>query len=282
MTAIFLSYRRLDTGGYAGRLTDALQKRFGEASVFQDIEAITPGADFEQTIDKAIARCDVLLVLIGNTWTTEKSEAGGTRLSDPHDFLRLEVASAIRARKHVLPVLVEGAHMPAAHALPEELEGLTRLQALELSDSRWVHDVDRLVTAIRTLTGGAAASRRRAWLAMGVALLAPLVTLAHWLLDRPPDLAGRWNLPNGSFWIVTQEGQTIAISETHYDSKQVWKRGVGDVSADRVQFTLDLVHGAPRRYEGRLRVSSDNNTLSGEVRDANAGTTEALALTRAR
>ncbi|MGZ5259352.1 MAG: toll/interleukin-1 receptor domain-containing protein, partial [Burkholderiales bacterium] len=65
MTSIFLSYRRSDTGGYAGRLTDALEKHFGKNSVFQDIEAITPGSNFEKAIDTAVAHCDVLLVLIG-------------------------------------------------------------------------------------------------------------------------------------------------------------------------------------------------------------------------
>ena len=40
---IFISYRREDTAGRAGRLFDALVGRFGERDVFQDVAGIAPG-----------------------------------------------------------------------------------------------------------------------------------------------------------------------------------------------------------------------------------------------
>ena len=118
MPSIFLSYRRADTGGYAGRLADSLERHFGKGSVFQDVETIVPGSNFMQTIDAAIARCDVLAVLIGNTWLAERNANGGMRLNDPDDFVRLEVAAGLRAKTHVIPVLVEGTTMPAESDLP--------------------------------------------------------------------------------------------------------------------------------------------------------------------
>src|SRR5512134_3673778 len=136
-TRIFLSYRRADTAGYAGRLAEALRSRFGRDSVFQDVEAIRPGSDFVHEIDGAIARCHVLVVLIGDTWLTERSASGGRRLEDPEDFVRLEIATALRRGMGVLPVLVEGAKMPPEGDLPADLRPLARVQALELSDSRW-------------------------------------------------------------------------------------------------------------------------------------------------
>jgi hypothetical protein len=59
---IFLSYRRGDVGGYAGRLTDALRQRLGAKSVFQDVTAIAPGQDYTAAIDRArlAARCGVV------------------------------------------------------------------------------------------------------------------------------------------------------------------------------------------------------------------------------
>jgi hypothetical protein len=62
---IFLSYRRDDASGHAGRLYDALSARFGAENVFMDIDTIDLGADFVQVITEAVASCDVLIALLG-------------------------------------------------------------------------------------------------------------------------------------------------------------------------------------------------------------------------
>jgi len=229
-SAIFLSYRRTDTGGYAGRLVEELEARFGKGSVFQDVAAIAPGSDFARAIEFAIAHCQVLVVLIGDTWLAERDAAGSVRLHDPNDFVRMEVAAALRVRRPVLPVLLEGGKMPSASALPPDLDGLARLQALELSDTRWEYDVERLASAIRGFTGRVHRTRRRAMLGLVGGIAAVLVAGGALYLARgarPIDVSGRWNLPSGSFWIVVQDGSHLTIEETHYDSKQVWKRGSG-------------------------------------------------------
>jgi hypothetical protein len=283
-SAIFLSYRRSDTGGYAGRLVEELEVRFGKGSVFQDVAAIAPGSDFAHAIETAITHCQVLIVLIGDTWLAERDAGGRLRLHDPNDFVRMEVAAALRAKRPVLPVLVEEGKMPAAGALPSDLEGLARLQALELSDTRWEYDVERLASAIRRLTGHVHGSKRRRMLALVGATTAALAvgTVLYLVRGRQPiDISGRWNLPSGSYWVVVQNGRQLNIEETHYDSKQVWKRGSGTVTGDRLEFSLDLVYESQRRLTGDLRVSADRNSLSGEVRDTR-GSKALLVLTRAR
>jgi TIR domain len=67
---VFLSYRRSDVGGYAGRLGDAVVRHFGAKSVFQDVTAISPGQDFVQAIDRALDKCDAMLAVIGPGWLT--------------------------------------------------------------------------------------------------------------------------------------------------------------------------------------------------------------------
>ena len=285
MPAIFLSYRRADAGGYAGRLAEALDRRFGRGSVFQDVEAIAPGSDFAQAISAAIARCQVVLVLLGDTWLTERDANGRPRLEDPQDFVRLEVASALQAGTPVLPVLVEGGRMPAANELPPDLGQLARLQALELSDTRWEYDVERLADAVRRITGGGPAPGRRRNLVLagaGIVVAAAAAVVGYTVLARPPSLAGRWDLPDGSFWSIAQDGADLTIEETHYESKQVWKRGKGIAGSGRVTFVLDLVYGGPRRWEGSLRLAPDRSALSGEIRDAKSGDKRQLVLTRAR
>ena len=283
MPSIFLSYRRADTGGYAGRLADSLERHFGKGSVFQDVETIVPGSNFMQTIDAAIARCDVLAVLIGNTWLAERNANGGMRLNDPDDFVRLEVAAGLRAKTHVIPVLVEGTTMPAESDLPVDLKPLARIQALELSDTRWEYDVQRLAQVVRTLTGVKSPHKRAYVLISGAAVLAAIAGAAGYVaLKRPPELSGQWMLPNGSFWMVQQNGHDLKIEETHYDSKQVWKRGAGTVDGNQVTFFLETVFGARHRFEGALALSSDLRTMSGTVKDAKSAAADSLSLTRAK
>jgi hypothetical protein len=96
MRAIFISYRRDDAEGEAGRLFDDLVARFGEASVFMDVAAIQKGRDFRKAIDESIATCGVLLAVIGTKWVDAKNENGDRRLEDPFDFVRLEGAILVR------------------------------------------------------------------------------------------------------------------------------------------------------------------------------------------
>jgi len=283
MPAIFLSYRRADAGGYAGRLADSLEKYFGKGNIFQDVEAIAPGSNFASAIDAAIARCQVLLVLIGDTWLTERTADGSPRLYDPEDFVRQEVATGLRAGTHVIPVLVEGATMPAENGLPPDLKPLARLQAIELSDTRWDYDVARLAKVMRALAGNHRAHRRAYVLAGTAALVATIAGIfGYAALNQPAQLAGQWTLPNGSFWIVLQDGRRLRIEETHYDSKQVWKRGAGTVVRRSVDFSLETIYGAPRRYVGTLDIASDAQTMSGVVREANSDKDSPLSLRRNR
>jgi hypothetical protein len=150
---IFISYRREDTEGFARGLFQSLMGAFGEDSVFMDVEAISLGTDFIDAIDKSLAGCGALLVLIGKDWISCTDANGQRRINDPQDFVRMEVAKALERNVRVIPVLVKGAGMPAAEELPAELKTLTRRQALELRHARWNQDVDQLITALSELLG---------------------------------------------------------------------------------------------------------------------------------
>jgi hypothetical protein len=146
---IFISYRRDDAQGEAGRLSDSLGKAFGESSIFLDVEGIQPGHDFRQVLEARIATCTVLLALIGPDWLQSTDASGQRRLDDPHDFVRLEIATALRRGIPVVPVLVRQARMVSSEALPADLSALAFRQAVELSHSRWDADVAGLVRSLR-------------------------------------------------------------------------------------------------------------------------------------
>lgn len=151
MSAIFLSYRRDDSSGYAGRMFDNLAERFGRERVFMDIETLEPGMDFVAGIDRAIDSCGAVIAMIGPNWIKAEDGEGRRRLDNPHDFIRLEITSALNRGVRVIPVLVHNASMPPERELPEPLRPLCRLQACEISDSRWDFDVRRLLDVLAPL-----------------------------------------------------------------------------------------------------------------------------------
>jgi hypothetical protein len=148
--SIFISYRRDDAGGEAGRLFDDLTRAFGAATVFMDVAGIQPGIDFRQAIDQNVAAAGVLLAVIGPTWLTVADATGSHRIENPNDFVRLEIASALQRNIPVIPVLVHGASMPAADAMPDDLKDLAYRNAVELTLARWNSDVALLIPALQS------------------------------------------------------------------------------------------------------------------------------------
>ena len=149
MTRIFINYRRQDSEGYVGRLYDHLTQHFDSQDIFMDIDSISPGADFVQTLEDAVAGCDVLIAIIGPQWSTIKDESGERRLDQWNDFVRIEISSALREKKIVIPVLVGRARMPSLTELPEDLVLFARRNALELSQQHFAQDVMKLVKVIQ-------------------------------------------------------------------------------------------------------------------------------------
>jgi hypothetical protein len=151
MSNIFINYRREDSSAYAGRLYDALLAHFGRDKIFIDIDAIGPGEDFRQVIQRTCASCEILLAVIGRSWATVQDKNGKPRLTNETDFVRLEIASALQKNLRVIPVLVGGADMPDASLLPTDLQPLAFRNAWEISDKRFHQDVEGLIDAIKKM-----------------------------------------------------------------------------------------------------------------------------------
>ncbi|SDY77036.1 TIR domain-containing protein [Geodermatophilus africanus] len=187
---IFLSYRRGDVGGYAGRLADALHARMGPRSVFQDVLDIAPGQDYTAVIDRALDDSDALLAVIGPGWLTASTPQGSPRLFAADDYVRLEIARALDRDVRVVPVLVGGATLPAGADLPEALQRLAQRQAVVLHDETWHQDVDGLMRSLRGKASSPTQRRRGGPVALAVA--APLAALGAgaWWLWGPTDEGG--------------------------------------------------------------------------------------------
>jgi hypothetical protein len=181
MTGIFVSYRREDSAGWGGRLVADLRRTFPRDPVFFDVVTVRPGEDFIDAVERAIASCSVVLVLIGPKWLATTESTSRPRIHDPDDLVRREVVAALRRPDlTVIPVLVGEARVPPAAELPEDLAPLVRLNALHLSDSRWEYDFARLAERLREVPGMALPRRRRIWMPAAIGLVVAAALAVGW------------------------------------------------------------------------------------------------------
>lgn len=152
MRTVFLSYRRDDTQYITGFIYQHLvaPTGFGPDSVFMDIDSIPPGVDFREVIEEHVTQCRFFLAVIGKQWATVRDAEGQLRLSNPNDFVRLEVEAALRRDIPLVPVLVDGAKMPKKEELPESLHPLVFKNATTIRPGKWFGpDVEVLVAGLR-------------------------------------------------------------------------------------------------------------------------------------
>jgi hypothetical protein len=187
-SGIFVSYRRDDCSGHAGRLFDNLTKHFGEDQIFMDIDTIQPGEDFVEVIEKAVGSCEIVIAVMGQRWLSS-GDGTSRRLDNPNDFVRLEIATALKRNIRVIPVLVQKATMPSPQDLPGDIAQLSRRHAVELSDSRWQYDVAKLIGVMERVlakraqvpTEGTGGKRRASILVAAVLGLLILGAIGLWV-----------------------------------------------------------------------------------------------------
>lgn len=146
MVAIFISYRRSDSTDTVGRIYDRLSDSFGKESVFKDVDSIPLAVDFRQEIDDQIKSSKVILAVIGANWLKVLKE----RFEDPHDWVRIELETALLYKIPILPVLVNGAQLPHAADLPISLRNLVSQNNTQVRQDPDFHtDMDRLIERLK-------------------------------------------------------------------------------------------------------------------------------------
>lgn len=146
---IFINYRRGDEPGFTQALLGRLEQAFPAERLFIDVDNIPPGEDFVRMLESQVAECDAMLAIIGNGWLDATDERGNRRLHDPNDFVRVEIESALRQGKRVIPVLVHEARMPRSDELPEAIRSLATRNAVRLTHERFRADVQGLIRALQ-------------------------------------------------------------------------------------------------------------------------------------
>lgn len=252
MPGIFISYRRDDTAGRAGRIYDRLAAQFGADQVFMDVDTIQPGEDFTRVLAERTGSCSALVAIIGKEWLSAQDREGHRRLEDPADYVRLEILAALTRGIVVVPVLVEGASLPRGDELPAPLRKLSDYQALTVSDDRFHAEVDELIRALQgeiARTDASAWQRlmksRRAMLVAAVSIAA-LTAAGWWGYSRQPQprsvqsaaalLNGRWHAD-----VAAEQGSTFRIAFRF------------EVSGDHLLGTVDYPTGTGAIHDGLIR-----------------------------
>jgi glutaminase len=146
---VFISYRREDSAGYAGRILDRLEREFERDLLFIDVDSIPLGLNFVKVLSEEVAKCGVLLAVIGHDWLDTRDEDGSRRLNNPNDFVRIEIATALRRDIPVIPILLDGTSVPRANQLPEDLRELALRNGLNVHHASFHADMDKLVRELK-------------------------------------------------------------------------------------------------------------------------------------
>lgn len=317
MQGIFVSYRRQDSQSAAGRLSDHLRDHLTGVPIFRDVETIEPGVDFVEAIERALSNCGVLVAVIGPRWLEATDADGRRRLTHPDDYTRIEIATALkRDGVRVIPVLVEGAQMPASDDLPEDLAALARRNAIELTDRRWEFDVSQLVDTLRKVLDLAppepspvpvpaqAPAARGGWVKWAVIGVLGLGVIG-WLTEgsgdfviqsgpgsstdlvvrpaneaadpmAPVDLSGHWRDEAGGEFELVQRGTTFSLRGVTPDGPV---EGQGEVQGRRGQ-TVYWLNGA--EMHASFTILDNGNRIEAAVVDPHSGTRERAVLYRLR
>lgn len=147
-SGIFISYRRSDSKSEARSICQRLERTFGKGKVFIDVDSIRPGEDFQSVLKEDLAKCNVMLVVIGPRWLELlRSGRAGSKIID--DYVRLEIASALERKLPIFPVLVDGAPMPDAKNMPDDLKSLAFRQAFSVRHDSFPRDMSGLEQELR-------------------------------------------------------------------------------------------------------------------------------------
>lgn len=258
---VFISYRRADAAGEAGRLADHLALALGERAVFIDVAGIELGSDWRQRLDAALDGCDTMLVVIGRQWCSLPStlQPGLSRLDDAGDMVAWEVQRGLARGLRMIQVLVQDAAPPEPEQLPATLAALAMRQALRLRHENFAADVQGLAAQIRQ-----ARRSRSPW--TGDARASDLSRWARVLDSGPEGTCLAVSIVNAMELLLARAGQPRTLSLRYLYEKSREHDGTDDDYEGAFALPIFFVasfHGVPeeaiwpyvpgqRRLPGRL------------------------------
>jgi len=157
---IFVNYRRvfLHTSQNSDHshaylveaLADRLRRHFGDDDVFLDVESLSVGDVYPERLRHHLANAEVLLVVIGGGWLEETRHRMGLA---GKDWVRFEIAEALRNSIPIVQVVLDDVVLPAAGQLPEDIQEMAMRQVFQLRGGRFAGEVSRLIALLQQHVG---------------------------------------------------------------------------------------------------------------------------------
>ena len=256
---IFISYRREDSAANALGIGQYLEHEFERKNVFLDID-MRARTKFPIMLEQRLAECKVMIVLIGPNWLNSRDDQAQRRLENPDDWVRLEIAHALKRNITVIPVRVNRATLPSKTMLPEEIRGLLDHQAVSVSTPSFRSDMAGMAKDIRSIPSSSPWRRFGAVAAGLLVVLVGAVVLASGftnviervrplLSSQAPATQSQATLTNNSIW-NSAPGEWIMFAVDRQPIAFYFKRGsVKSFGDDKVVFT------------GRIPVDPTNSTV---------------------
>jgi serine/threonine protein kinase len=137
---VFISYRR-DGGAETSRAIKERLQREGFA-VFLDVDRLKSG-HFDVTLLRHIENTRNFLVVLSKNSLERARE-------QPNDWLRREIAHAIRCRRNVIPLMAPGFKMPNAEDLPYDLRQLVKYNGICYEHEHFDGVIEQLLEFLRS------------------------------------------------------------------------------------------------------------------------------------
>ncbi len=141
--SIFISYRREDTADLSSLLARDLKEDLGLSNVFRDSDDLRAGLEFPVEIEQRVVESNVTVALIGSAWA---GHGDARRLNEPGDWVRREIRVTFESGGDLIPVLVDGAQLPAS--LPDDVSRLSSIQSLELDSENYDPAYQELLASV--------------------------------------------------------------------------------------------------------------------------------------
>ena len=280
MARIFLSYRKADgvASGARSYLYEKLTNRYGPDSVFMDVERMQVGSDFRECLNDELQKTEVVIVLIGPEWVKHLQE----RAFNQDDFVRLEIETALKQGKPVLPLLLEGAVMPSHTEVPETISAFTFNHGVEIDTGRYFKEgVERLCKDLDQHIFNTEPSHKKKKPSLNAAAIATMVLLfilglaAYQLKSSPKERPPA----------ATKTQETIATKSSNLTSEAHQRSSTHDAEQTEILVVEQsrIAHAATKTQE-TIATKSSNLTSEAHQRSSthDAEQTEILVVEQSR
>jgi len=134
MPTFYVSYRSADSSNTMTALLTKLRECYGASNIIL-VQEMANNKDYQNALDHALRNVDAILIIIGKQWFTAMTDAGERKIDQTNDVVHYEVAMAFAFQKPIIAIRIDGADIPTAAMLPEDIRDLAKHKSMTYANS---------------------------------------------------------------------------------------------------------------------------------------------------